>query len=414
VASAEPTARRRQRRSLSHVGGAVRVVGATPRERDALTSALDVSSDEESTLLHVHGFHTYPARLHPASARGLVEAFSAWGDVVLDPFCGSGTVLVEARALGRKTTGNDANPLAVELTWLKTMAPGEAFVERIEATAKTVAESAEARRKARAGATRRYGEEDVALFDPHVLLELDGLRDAISRVDELPLRRALLLVLSASLTKFSKRSGDTAPHEAPKRIASGYPIRFFVKKAHELELRLKDYAELLPPRAPLPRLTIGDARRLDSVRPSSVDLVVTSPPYPGVYDYVEQHRARLRWLGLSPRQFENAEIGARRHARALSYDAALSRWQREFGAVLSELARVLTPKGQALLVLSDSVLAGKAVYADDVVEGLARKSGLVVAARAAQERPHFHAPTANAFRKRPRAEHVLLLRRNGA
>jgi DNA modification methylase len=396
------------------VGGAVRVVGGNPREREALTRALDVSSDEESTLLHVHGFHSYPARLHPASARGLVEAFSPWGGVVLDPFCGSGTVLVEARALGRKTTGVDANPLAIELSWLKTMAPGEAFVERIEATARTVAERADARRKTKAGATRRYPEEDVALFDPHVLLELDGLRDAISRVEETPLRRTLLLVLSASLTKFSKRGGDTASHEAQKRIASGYPIRFFVKKAHELEQRLRDYAALLPPRAPFPRLTLGDARKLVGVRPRSVDLVLSSPPYPGVYDYVEQHRARLRWLGLSARHFENAEIGARRHARAVSYDAALGRWQREFGAVLAQLERVLAPKGSALLVLSDSVLAGRAVYADDVVADLARRVGLVVVARAAQERPHFHAPTANAFRKRQRAEHVLLLRRGGA
>lgn len=414
MASAEPTPRRRVRRSLSHVGGAVRVVGAGKRERDALTRALDVTSDEESTLLHVHGFHTYPARLHPLSARGLVEAFSPWGGVVLDPFCGSGTVLVEARALGRKTTGVDANPLAIELSWLKAIAPSEAFVEHIEATARSVAESAEARRKAKAGATRRYGEEDVALFDPHVLLELDGLRDAISRIEQLPLRRALLLVLSASLTKFSKRSGDTAPHEAPKRIASGYPIRFFVKKAHELQRRLHDYAALLPPGAPFPRLKLGDARKLDTVRPGSVDLVLTSPPYPGVYDYVEQHRARLRWLGLSARHFENAEIGARRHARAVGYDAALARWQDEFGAVLAEIERVLAPKGCALLVLSDSVLAGRAVYADDVVEDLARRVGLVFGARAAQERPHFHAPTANAFRQRPRAEHVLMLQRQRA
>jgi hypothetical protein len=390
----------------------VRVVGASPSEREALEHALDVRSDEESTLLHVHGFHSYPARLHPASARGLVAAFSKPYSVVLDPFCGSGTVLVEARALGRKTTGVDANPLAIELAWLKTVAPGEAFVSNIEATARVVAESADARRKAKAGATRRYGEEDVALFDPHVLLELDGLRDAISRVEDDSIRRALLLVLSASLTKVSKRTGDTAPHEAPKRIASGYPIRFFVKKAHDLENRLREYAAMLPARAPLPRLSVGDARRLSGVEPKSIDLVLSSPPYPGVYDYLEQHRARLRWLGLPTRHFETTEIGTRRHARGASYEVAIARWEREFGAVLSALARVLSPKGSALLVLADSVLAGRAVYADTVVTELARRVGLVVAASAAQERPHFHAPTANAFRKRPRAEHVLVLRRS--
>jgi SAM-dependent methyltransferase len=318
----------------------VRVVGASESEREALEHALDVRSDEESTLLHVHGFHSYPARLHPASARGLVAAFSKPYSVVLDPFCGSGTVLVEARALGRKTTGVDANPLAIELAWLKTVAAGEPFVSSIEATARVVAESADARRKAKAGATKRYGEED------------------------------------------------------------------------DLENRLREYAALLPTRAPLPRLSVGDARRLTGIEPKSIDLVLSSPPYPGVYDYLEQHRARLRWLGLPTRHFETAEIGTRRHARGASYEVALERWQREFGAVLSGLARVLSPKGSALLVLADSVLAGRAVYADTVVTELAGRVGLVVAASAAQERPHFHAPTANAFRKRPRAEHVLVLRKS--
>jgi len=71
--------------------------------------------------------------------------------------------------------GVDANPLAVELAWLKTR--GTTSTERAQMIdrARAVALSADERRKRRAGATRRYGSEDVALFDPHVLLELDGL-----------------------------------------------------------------------------------------------------------------------------------------------------------------------------------------------------------------------------------------------
>jgi hypothetical protein len=50
-------------------------------------------------------------------------------------------------------------------------------------------------------ATRRYEDDDVQMFDPHVLLELDGLREGIDRIRHAALRRALLLVLSASLTR---------------------------------------------------------------------------------------------------------------------------------------------------------------------------------------------------------------------
>src|SRR6185369_158100 len=167
--------------------------------------------------------------------------------------------------------------------------PGARWLERLPIVARRVAEHADERRQTRAGATRRYPEEDVALFSPHVLLELDGLRDGIAHVEAEPVRRALLLVLSAVLTKVSVRAGDTGRAEGPKRISSGYPARFFYKKAEDLARRLAEAAEYLPPGAPLARLVPGDARDLQAVSDGKVDLAVTSPPYPGVYDYVVHH-----------------------------------------------------------------------------------------------------------------------------
>jgi DNA modification methylase len=401
----------RGRRALSHVGGALEISGGSAEMRHALEGALEVEPDEEATLPHVHGFHSYPARLHPVTARRLIDALSPRAGTVLDPFCGSGTVPVEARLAGRRAVGVDLSPLAIALAGLKASAPGLAWTRDIERAAEQVAEHAETRRQKRAGATRRYPDEDVALFEPHVLLELDGLRAGIERVEPTALRRALLLVLSASLTKFSKRGGDTTHLGAPKRIASGYPIKFFVKKAHELELRLGEAAALLPPDAIAPRLAVADARKLFRVSDKSVDLVVTSPPYPGVYDYVEHHRARMRWLGLDARSLEANEIGARRHARRRSFSYAFGRFSSEMGAVLEELSRVLKPTGFAVIVSADSVLEQRALRSDSLYSDLARRSGLDVVALASQERPHFHAPTRDAFRDRARREHAIVLRR---
>ncbi|HWN71734.1 MAG TPA: hypothetical protein VNM90_29050, partial [Haliangium sp.] len=73
--------------------------------------------------------HTYPARLHPALARhlteALIEARAAAAPrqspaTILDPFCGAGTVLVEARHAGARAVGVDANPLAVLVARVKT------------------------------------------------------------------------------------------------------------------------------------------------------------------------------------------------------------------------------------------------------------------------------------------------------
>jgi hypothetical protein len=322
-------------------------------------------------------------------------------------------VPVEARIASRRALGVDASPFAIALAGLKACAPGLAWTRNIEQAACTVAEHAEERRRKRAGATRRYDEEDVALFDPHVLLELDGLRQGIERVESAPLRRALLLVLSASLTKLSRRGGDTTHLGPPKRIAGGYAIRFFVKKAHDLEVRLDEAAELVPEGAPVPRLAVADARRLDKIADRSVDLVVTSPPYPGVYDYLEHHRARMRWLGLDARALERSEIGARRHARRRSFSYAFGRFRSEIGSALAEMARVVKPTGSVIIVSADSVLDNRPVYADELFSELAPSVGLALVACASQRRPHFHAPTRAAFRERSRQEHVVMLRRAG-
>ena len=67
-----------------------------------------------------HGFYKYPARFSPQLARTLIERFTEPGDVVLDPFCGGATSLVEAAALGRQAVGSDISTLAVFLARVKT------------------------------------------------------------------------------------------------------------------------------------------------------------------------------------------------------------------------------------------------------------------------------------------------------
>ncbi|MCC6523044.1 MAG: hypothetical protein IT373_10320 [Polyangiaceae bacterium] len=410
----EPERARPRRRALSHVGGATRIAGALGDELGrALAAALDVVGDERATRAHVHGFHSYAARMHPQTARRLVAALSERRGSVLDPFMGSGTVLVEARLLGRRGFGCDLNPLAVELAHLKTRGTTAREREALAAAGRRVAEQADLRRLAKAGPTERYGAEDRALFDVHVLLELDGLRAALRREADPFVAHALALVLSAILVKVSRQPGDTAEGTVARRLATGFTIRLFAAKTGELVRRLAAFAELLPPRAPACELALDDARRLGGLAAESIDLIVSSPPYPGVYDYAHQHAARLRWLGLDARGFERGEIGARRgYGRtegALDHHEAVARWQGELGDCLRAFRRVLCPDGRCALVLADSVVQGQALYADDVLRATAASADLDVVAQASQPRPHFHAPSRAAFRARPRQEHVLVL-----
>lgn len=400
-----------RRRALSHIGGPIETSGTIEADRALVARALDVEPDEQASRAHVHGFHSYPARIDPRTARRLIEALAPPKGVVLDPFCGSGTVLVEARLAGRRALGTDANPLAVELAWLKVRGTSPRERASILEAARRVAAHAEDRRVRRLGATRRYGPADIALFDPHVLLELDGLKEALGQERDREVQRALGLVLSAILVKVSRRTGDSAKLLGKKRLATGFTIRVFFAKAEELVERLAAFAAMLPRDAEPPAARVGDARRLDGIGDVSVDAIVTSPPYAGTYDYLAHHEARLRWLEIQPEGFAEAEIGARRHFADLPFREAIERWDRELSDALFAMRRVLQPTGAAALVIGDSAVGSRPILADETLRRLAPRVGLRVTAIASQARPHFHEPTISAFRRAPRREHAILLRR---
>jgi DNA modification methylase len=405
----QDSAGRRPRRALTNIGGKVQVQSGKDGDQQLLTHALDVGPDEACATAHLHGFHSYPARLHASTAQRLIAGLTERGESVLDPFCGSGTVLLEAQIAGRQPFGVDANPLAIALTSLKLHRTTAEQRQELVALAKAVAESADARRLAKAGASRRHAPGAAAHFEPHVFLELDGLQWGIQQINEPFCRSALLLVLSAILNKVSRRVSDTSQVVERQRLASGFVIRFFVRKAQELAARMAELAKLLPQsQSNTANIKLGDAQRLP-FRSASIQAVITSPPYPGIYDYVEHHRLRLNWLGLPTQHLEQHEIGAKRKVK---HDPNLfrSQFNAQLQACLAEMARVLVPSGTAALVLADSVVGNTPWYADEEVSQLAERAGLILAAQAAQVRPHFHAPTAAAFNRRPRCERLLLLR----
>ncbi len=413
----------RKRRSLTNVGGPI-VTGGDEEDAALLARALDVTpaegaseDEEDASRAHVHGFHTYPARMHPETAARLAHAFVPPGGTVLDPFCGSGTVLVEAMIAGRRATGTDLNPLAVRLARCKTRPRSPRELGALVDHARDLAAFADERRKARAGATRRFPKEDVDVFEPHVLLELDSLRAGLERMSEPDARADLALVLSALLVKLSKKRGDTSDAVEKRRTAAGYTAKLFVKKTEDLARRLAAFTSLVgaprgSARTQPARVELDDATALRTIaRDEAIDAVITSPPYAATYDYVAHHALRLRWLGLDARPLDAGEIGARRRYTPLSGEEAHEAWSGELARFLTSLARVLPSGAPVVLLMADSASAGVALRAEEIVAALARPNGFVPAAKASQERTHFHGPTRHAFRDRPRAEHALLLRR---
>ncbi len=397
----------RQRRAFSTIGGPIEL-GGDAKEARLLGKMLSVDPGLARAL--THGFHSYAGRMHPTIARGSLTTWSEPGDLIVDPFCGSGTVLVEAMGLGRRAVGVDASPLGVAIARARTSTLGAAGRERLRAEASRIAEeSGEHARKRRRPESPPWAKKEFERFHPHVALELFGLRALVMDTPDDEVGHALRMCFSSILVKVMK-AGPEAPRDgAEKRIGRGMPSRLFTDRAEELALGLSALERRTPAGTPAPEIRLGDARDLDFVEAASVALVVSSPPYAGTYDYAAQHDVRFTWLDLPRRSFQDTQIGA----RTAGLGANPRTWRDSQRRWIGEIARVLAPGGHAMLVVGDGVVGGAAEDAPDAVASAAQPLGLEPIARASQARPVIDNRLQAIFADRPRREHLLLLRKTG-
>ncbi len=348
-----------------------------------------------------HGFHPWPARMHPAIAQVLCGALVRPGMRVLDPFCGSGTVLLEAMAAGAHAWGVDLHPLAVRVAALRCLRPNAIEREELRAAIEATAAASHALVRARADVRAPLSGDERRWYAPHVLRELACLHASVAAAPA-RWRPTLEVLFSAIVVKFSRQRADTAATQVDKTIGKGVPTKFFARKGAELVERLAGLADAVAPDVPAPMLRVGDARKLPDVVGDGApfQVVLSSPPYAGTYDYVEHHARREPWLGLRSKALRQGELGARRDY-VEGTDAA-ARWDREVTTMLGSIRAVLADDGLCVLLVGDGEVARRRVPADLQLERLAPDTGLRVRAVASQPRVDWRGG-------KPRAEHLVAL-----
>lgn len=340
-----------------------------------------------------HGFHTWPAGLHPDAAAQLVGLLPP--GPVCDPFCGGGTVLVEAMLAGRPAVGGDLSPVAVRVARLRTA--------RFDDATLTAFRSA-----ARQAAARAHGAEDPPpeamrpvlerWYEPHVLGELESLRRSAVATEE-PVRSLLTGCLSAVAVKASLRRSDTRAARVQQHRPPGTTAILFHKKARELGRRIAAFRDAIPEGTPDARVVEADARDLALAEPAAG--ILTSPPYPGVYDYLPMQLLRHVWLGLRPEAQARRELGSRRAFKGDSQEAR-RRWREDTQLWMRAAAAALRRGGRLIVVIGDGQVGPKVVGSAEPTEEAGRQAGLRLLARASRG-----IPATNPARQ----EHALLFER---
>lgn len=327
----------------------------------------------------LHEIHSYPAKFPPAMPSRLIAELSSPGDRVLDPFCGSGTTLLEALRSGRSAIGVDANPLATLIARVKTqpISGSQAIEAKLELE--------RIYRAAPNAATDDIRSDFLTLdvpvpppgyrgrprglqfwFDDHVLSEIAALARLVDGVDNSDIRNLFKVALSSITLQVSKQDSDTRYVRREKLVGVGDTIQKFYRKANDILIAVS----LLESDDCSSSIVCADSRNLTFLEPRSVDLVVTSPPYPNAWSYHLYHQNRMLVLGLNPWVFKGVEIGCHRDYSAKN-GATRETFLEDMRSCMDGLHSALRSDRFCCLVVGPSIVRGELVDNAELI----RKAG---------------------------------------
>lgn len=325
----------------------------------------------------INSLHWYPGVFVPQIPAILIQALTEKDDIILDTFAGSGITLIEAERLKRKFIGLDINPFAVNIVKGKLFALSVAdsqWSEKINKDIKAIPiiDSVE-----EYCVKSDIDKEVFKWFDIKTLKELCTLHQYVMSEQNSRNKLVKKVLLSSILQRCcSQRDHYTYVTDScyPKELQYINAIVLYLSQAELTAIA----AETFKKQFEISHnekwnsfdgiITVSDARNQMFLKDESIDMVVTSPPYLGVNDYVRS--MRLSWLFFPENRTKEAmndEIGARRKRnRKDAYEEYINDMDKSF----SEISRVLKPSGFLSLIIGQG--RNKACK-DDVVDELLKK-----------------------------------------
>ena len=311
----------------------------------------------ESSL---HQIAPYIGKMKSTMAHTLIQTYSFPGDMVCDPFVGSGVVALECLIAGRGIIARDINPYAITLTKAK-LTPPPTIEEALEKTAFYLDRMELLVRKT---ALDKIPEWIKAFFHPQTLKELLVLTRQLRQNKEYFLLACLLGILH---------------HQRPGFLS--YPASHLVPYLRTCKFPRKEFPELYEYRAVAPRLQKKIQRvyrRFPSIDPEiprecklknaanldlpkeSIDVVITSPPYMNTLDYARDNRLRLWFLGTT------------KYSR---YDKRIPNNSQRFLNLMEQCLRniqyVLRSRGRCILVIGEVNRSKKPINTAQLIIDLA-------------------------------------------
>ena len=317
------------------------------REIDLELSWSERDLPERERTKHVHRLHPYLGKFIPQLVEALLARYVPAGGHVLDPFAGSGTTLVQALESGHDATGVDIAAFNTLLTSVKTREYNLFTLERElrDACARVEACNGDEASLRPSPFVRRW-------FAPASANDLLNFRSLVDEYEHADVMRVVLAraARSARLTTHFDLDFPRAPQRTPywchKHKRECRPVQaaahFLRRYALDTATRVKSFARVRK-RGRTARVLHGDAREIDLGGP--YEAVLTSPPYPGLIDYHEQHRYAYELLDLE-------DCGANELGRGSS-QRAIADYVTGIAQVLQRSAQCARTGARVIVVVND-------------------------------------------------------------
>ncbi|MCK4553890.1 hypothetical protein KAU19_02925 [Candidatus Parcubacteria bacterium] len=332
----------------------------------------------KDTAYITHGYHRYPAKFIPQIVSRLVEKYTKKGNLVVDPFGGCGTTLVEARVMGRKSIGVDINPVAVLIAKAKKTPINPSKLEECFLGLKNKINSFNKNTKVKAIEHERID----YWFGPEEKRKLAFIFSEISKLKNKDIINFFYCGFSNILKNCSiwlQKSNK------PTRDLSKKPADPFVAFSRQVKAMLRgnaDFFNLLQEKKCLKipcNVYCADARKIPT-KNNTVNLIVTSPPYVTSYEYADLHQLTALWFEytknlsnfrkkfigtshngikdiiLNSRIAENIKQDLEKKSKKLAKEVAI--YFSEMNQCFGEMKRILKKGGRSCIVIGNTSLKG--------------------------------------------------------
>jgi site-specific DNA-methyltransferase (cytosine-N4-specific) len=340
---------------------------------ESLPEQLNLGINDNAKEYMVYDFHPYFASFSARMPRFFLTRLTSEDDTVLDPFCGSGTTLVEAMLANRNSVGIDVNPLACLIAKVKTTPISD----------KTLSNSLIVLKEIKGAINSLYGQltfaDNISVtikpdipdfqnrnywFNPHVLKELGIIKSRINTIENRDLREFCLVAFSSIIVKVSNQQHETRYKRIKKNVKPFDTYSVFEKKIYEMI----DYMRKFNKHTFNHNCSVfcEDLRFSTSVGDEQVDLIVTSPPYLNAWDYNLYQRFRFFWLGFDPRKLRNLEIGA--HLKHSYIQDSVERYSDDMRMCLQQMYRILKRSAYCCIVIGEAFVRGKRIDVGKIIK----------------------------------------------